>query len=192
MPEGLTRLRPAAATFLTAANVVTFGRLCAVPFTVWLVVRGRLDLAFGLFALAGLSDALDGWLARRGGASALGAVLDPAADKLLLVSMFVTLAAIGVLPDWLAILVVFRDLVVVGGVLILRLLGHPVAIRPLRVSKLSTALQILLVAVALLLRGFGLDTLPGGTAVLAGLVWLVAAVTLASGGAYVLVGLRGR
>ena len=72
-------------------------------------------------------------------------MLDPVADKALLVSVYVTLAAIGVLPDWLAILVVFRDLVIVGGVLMLWVLGQPPAIRPLLVSKLNTALQIALV-----------------------------------------------
>lgn len=189
MPDGTTRFRTGGSTVLvTAANAVTLARLCAVPFTVWLVVRGRYDLAFLLFAGAGLSDALDGWLARRGGASALGAVLDPVADKLLLVSMFVTLAAMRVLPDWLAILVVFRDLVVVGGVLVLRLLGQTVVIRPLTISKSTTALQIVLVAAALLLKGFGLGT----PVLVTALVWLVAAVTLASGGAYVLQALRSR
>ena len=100
---------------------------------------------------------MDGWLARRnGGGNAVGALLDPVADKALLVTMYVTLAAVKVLPDWLAILVVFRDVVIVGGVVVLSLLGQPVLIRPLYVSKLNTALQIVLVAVALLLAGFGL------------------------------------
>ena len=100
---------------------------------------------------------MDGWLARRnGGGNALGALLDPVADKALLVTMYVTLAAVNVLPDWLAILVVFRDVVIVGGVVVLAVLGQPVLIRPLYVSKLNTALQIVLVAVALLLAGFGL------------------------------------
>ena len=81
---------------------------------------------------AGLSDAVDGWLARRSGSrSAVGAILDPIADKLLLVSMYVTLAFMKVLPDWLAILVVFRDLLIVGGVVLLWVLGIPARIRPL-------------------------------------------------------------
>jgi cardiolipin synthase len=86
-----------------------------------------------------------------------------------------------VLPDFLAILVVFRDAVIVGGVLVLAVLGHAVRIRPFLVSKLNTAMQIVLVAVALLLDGFALRA----PVLLGVLVWTVAATTLASGAAYV-------
>ena len=180
----LDSVRPVqrSSAMLTVPNVITFARLCAVPFAVWLVLQGRLDLAFLLFVLAGLSDAVDGWLARRGAASALGALMDPAADKLLLVSMYVTLAAVHVLPDWLAILVVFRDLVIVGGLLVLWVLGQRPAIRPLLVSKVNTGLQILLVGVALLLSGFDL----GAGLLLRVLVWTVAASTLISGATIVI------
>jgi cardiolipin synthase len=102
--------------------------------------------------------------------------------------MYVTLAAVKVLPDWLAILVVFRDAVIVGGVVVLSLLGQAVLMRPLYVSKLNTALQIVLVAVSLLMSGFGLDA----PAVLLALVWLVAASTLGSGAAYVWITARRR
>ena len=134
-------------TLLTLPNVITFARLCAVPLSVWLVMEHQFAQAFFLFVAAGLSDAVDGWLARRnGGGNSVGALLDPVADKALLVTMYVTLAAVKVLPDWLAILVVFRDVVIVGGVVVLSLLGHSVLIRPLYISKLNTALQIVLVA----------------------------------------------
>jgi hypothetical protein len=116
----------------------------------------------------------------------LGAILDPMADKLLLVCVYVTLAAIGVLPDWLAILVVFRDLVIVGGVLVLWVLGQPPAIRPMMLSKLNTALQIALAAVALLLAGFDLRA----DGLLSAMVWTVAGTTLASGAIYVAAALR--
>jgi len=162
-------------------NIITFGRLCAVPFAVWLVLRHHLDWAFGLFALAGVSDAVDGWLARRRGGSALGAMLDPVADKALLVCMFVTLAAMGLLPDWLAILVVFRDVVIIGGLIVMWMLSRPIRIRPLMVSKLNTALQILLVGVVLLLEGFSLQAPRLRTL----LVWSVAVTTLGSGALYV-------
>ncbi|ONH85252.1 CDP-alcohol phosphatidyltransferase [Roseomonas mucosa] len=177
----------------TLPNAITFVRLCAVPATVWLIIQGRFDLAFLLFLGAGLSDALDGWLARVLDArSSLGAVLDPVADKALLVSSYVALAATGVLPDWLAILVVFRDVLIVGGVVMLRMMGMPPRISPSRLSKANTALQILLVAVALLLRGWP-GLLPGAfpLALLALLVPLVAVSTLLSGGAYVLAAARG-
>ena len=179
MPDGALRARRAEVVNLP--NIITFGRLCAVPLAVWLVLRNQLALTFGLFALAGISDGVDGWLARRRGGSALGAMLDPVADKALLVSMFITLAAVGVLPDWLAILVVFRDVLIVGGLLLMWQLAMPVRIRPLAISKLNTALQLLLVGLALLLQGFTLHA-PG---LLAVLTWLVAATTVLSGAAYV-------
>src|SRR5579872_1064477 len=166
---------------VTLANAITLGRLCLVPASVWLVLRDRCLVAFALFVLAGASDAVDGWLARRRGPTAAGALLDPLADKVLLVCMYVTLAAVHILPDWLAILVVFRDVVIVGGVLGLSVLGLPVVIRPLMISKINTVLQILLVAVALLQSGLGY----GNTTPLVVLIWLVTASTLASGAAYV-------
>ncbi len=172
---------------LTLPNLITVARLCAVPATIWVILQGRLDIAFGLFVAAGISDAVDGWLARvRNAQSALGAVLDPVADKALLVSVYVTLAAVGVLPDWLAILVVFRDLIIVGGVLVLWLLGQTPAIRPIFISKLNTALQIALAALALLLAGFGLSA----AWALEVAIWAVAATTLASGAVYVWGALR--
>jgi cardiolipin synthase len=166
----------------TLPNAITFARLCAVPGTIWLIVNHRPDLAFWVFVAAGLSDGIDGWLARvRNARSRLGAVLDPVADKALLVSVYVTLALTGVLPDWLAILVVFRDLVIVGGVLLLYVLHQPPHIKPLMISKANTALQILLAAAALFVAGFGYgEVVPLGL-----LVWVTAAATFASGAAYV-------
>jgi cardiolipin synthase len=167
---------------VTLPNLITLARLCAVPATIWLILHHRLDLAFWVFIGAGISDGVDGWLARVTNArSALGAMLDPVADKALLVSVYVTLAAIGELPDWLAMLVVFRDLLIVGGVLVLWVLGQPPRIRPLLVSKLNTCLQIALAALALLLAGFGLVA----EGLLTALIWAVALTTLASGIAYV-------
>lgn len=174
---------------VTLPNLITLARLCAVPATIWLILHHRLDLAFWVFIGAGISDGVDGWLARVTNArSALGAMLDPVADKALLVSVYVTLAAIGELPDWLAMLVVFRDLLIVGGVVVLYLLGQPPIIQPLWISKLNTALQIALAAGALLLAGYRLDA---GSALEVGVV-LVAATTLASGAAYVVQAARRR
>ncbi len=194
MPEGIERVRTGAADaaasadgrteagLFTLPNAITLARICAVPAAVWLMLQDRLDLAFWVFVGAGVSDAVDGWLARvRNARSTLGAVLDPLADKALLVSVYVTLAAIHVLPSWLAILVVFRDLLIVSGVLMLAVIGAPPRIRPLLISKLNTALQIGLAALALLVEGYDLEL--GG--LLAAMVWLVAASTLVSGAAYV-------
>ncbi|MBI0434142.1 CDP-alcohol phosphatidyltransferase family protein [Roseomonas sp. KE0001] len=183
--EGAAPPRDAGA--LTLPNAITLARLCAVPAAVWLILHARLDIAFYVFAAAGLSDGIDGWLARRTNSrSALGAMLDPVADKALLVCTYVTLAVIGVLPDWLAILVVFRDVLILGGVALLSLLGPPPAIRPLLISKVNTLGQILLAGLALFLHGFGLPA-PG---LLLVACWLVAGLTLASGIAYLLNALR--
>jgi cardiolipin synthase len=102
--------------------------------------------------------------------------------------MYITLAAEAVLPNWLAVLVVFRDLVIVGCVVVLSLLGQSVIIRPLYVSKLNTALQIALVAMSLLLAGFGLSA----PLALTFLAWVVAVTTLSSGAAYVWITVRRR
>jgi cardiolipin synthase len=171
----------------TLPNAITLARLCAVPAAVWLILQHRLDIAFLVFAGAGISDAVDGWLARVMNArSALGAILDPAADKALLVSVYVTLAAIGALPSWLAILVVFRDILIVGGYLVLWLAGLRVHIHPILISKLNTAAQILLAGLTLGLLGFGLSA----PWLLEAMVWIVAATTAGSGAAYVIAAAR--
>jgi cardiolipin synthase len=190
MPDGVNYPpgagKPVSNDVVTLPNILTFGRVCAVPLAIWLVLKYDCAAATILFILAGLTDALDGWLARRRGISALGTLLDPLADKVLLMSMFVTLAAIHLLPMWLAILVVFRDILIVGGILLLRVLGSPVAIRPLLISKLNTAAQIALVAVALAEAGFGFHLPMART----GLILAVSATTMISGAAYVMRGVK--
>ncbi len=148
-----------------------------VPAVIALMLHHRLDLAALVFLLAGVSDALDGWLARRTNArSKLGAMLDPLADKALLVSVYVTAAATGLLPDWLAILVVFRDVVILGGLAMFIALGQRPSIRPLFISKVNTFAQIALAALALFVPGFGLPL----AGLVAALVWVVAATTVLS------------
>jgi cardiolipin synthase len=180
MPDTNATRQPGNA-ILTLPNIISFARLCAVPFTIWLVLHRRFAPATTLFIAAGISDALDGYLARRRGGTTLGAILDPLADKALMVGMFVTLAAIDQLPDWLAMLVVFRDLVIVGGVLLLWMTSHPIAIEPLMIGKLNTTLQIVLIATILGLSALGL----AATALRETLIALVIASTLLSGAAYV-------
>jgi cardiolipin synthase (CMP-forming) len=181
MPDGAPVEPGTTASLVNLANIITFFRLCAVPLAFWLVLDHRIEAAFWLFVAAGLSDALDGWLARRYGGNAVGALMDPVADKALLVTMYITLAAVGVLPAWLAILVVFRDILIVGGFVVLAVLGHAVTIRPLYISKLNTVLQIVLIAISLLQGGFGL----GVRGLVLTLTWGVVLTTLASGAAYV-------
>ncbi len=177
------------AGLFTLPNLITLARLCAVPATVWLMLKQEHAAAFLLFVAAGISDGIDGWLARvRRTRSAVGAVLDPLADKSLLVSMYITLALTGALPDWLAILVVFRDVLIVGGVLVLTWAGARPQIKPILLSKANTVAQIALVASALSMAAYGLPS----AMVTQALVWIVAATTVASGAAYVVGAARRR
>lgn len=135
---------------MTIPNFITIARLLAVPLIVWLMIDDRFVEATVIFILAGISDAADGFIAKRfRAASELGAYLDPVADKALLVSVFVTLGFKGVLPAWLIVLVVSRDLFIIGGMLLAYVLRNPMAVKPLWVSKANTAAQILLVAFVL-------------------------------------------
>lgn len=167
---------------MTIPNFITIARLIGVPLIVWLMIADRFVEATFLFIVAGISDAADGFIAKRFNASSeLGAYLDPVADKALLVSVFVTLGFKGVLPAWLIVLVVSRDLFIIGGMLLAYVLANPMAVRPLAVSKVNTAAQIVLIGFVLGERiGFGMLGPLVDITVLA-----VAALTVASAGAYV-------
>ncbi|MDQ8699411.1 CDP-alcohol phosphatidyltransferase family protein [Hyphomicrobium sp. LHD-15] len=168
-------------------NLITLGRVILVPVVFWLLVSGQTQLAFFAFVLAGVSDAVDGFIAKRFGlATELGAYLDPLADKLLIVSIFVALGVRGALPSWLVIAVVSRDILIIVGVMLSWLLDHPVRISPLVVSKANTAAQIVLAGTVLADDGFGL----GLEIIRIGLVWIVGALTVASLWAYLRAWLR--
>jgi cardiolipin synthase len=135
-----------------------------------------------LFLAAGVSDAVDGYLAKRFNmASELGAYLDPLADKTLIVSIYVTLGIAGKIPLWLVILVVSRDIMIIGAIMLSWLLGSPLKVKPLLVSKLNTVAQIVFACVVLASLGFNLraDNL------IFALIPVVAALTLLSVAAYV-------
>lgn len=163
-------------------NLITLARLLSVPLAVWLIINGFLGAAFWLFILAGISDAVDGYLAKRLNAeTVVGRYLDPLADKALLVSVFIALGSSGYLPSWLVIMVVFRDVLIVSGALLYHTLTQNLTLEPLRVSKLNTAAQIVLVGVVLGQHGLGL---PIGMATEV-MVFVAAATTFISGGVYV-------
>jgi cardiolipin synthase (CMP-forming) len=167
---------------LSIPNLITLGRLLSVPLLVWLILAGELFAAFAVFVAAGVSDGIDGWIAKRWGQrTELGALLDPIADKVLLVAIFVTLGVAGHLPEWVVILAVFRDLLIVGGYVLLRLTATvPFRTKPLGISKVNTGFQIALVSVALARLGLGLEI---GWLVTA-LVYTTGATTVLSGAAY--------
>jgi len=172
---------------LTVPNAITLARVAAVPVLGWLMVEENWVPAFWLFLIAGLSDAVDGIIARFfGQSSRLGQWLDPLADKALLVTAFVALAIVGLVPAWLVILAVGRDVLIVSGVLVTCSRRDVVPIRPLLVSKATTAAQIALIAVALGGPAFDIDVSAASTA----LVWATAALTVASLASYALVWFR--
>jgi cardiolipin synthase (CMP-forming) len=138
-------------------NFITIARIISVPVMIWLIVTRNLDYAFGLFVVAGISDALDGFLARRfHWQTELGAYLDPIADKVMLTSVYASLTFHGYMPIWLGILVVSRDVLIIGAVILAWLLERGMEIRPLLVGKINTGLQILLAAAILAENGFTL------------------------------------
>jgi cardiolipin synthase (CMP-forming) len=165
-------------------NLITVGRLLAVPMAVWLILSDHLALAFWLFLLAAISDGLDGLIARLFRArSSLGAWLDPLADKALLVGSFIAMAAVGLVPLWLAALVLLRDITVILGLgVLLVLLRERLSIQPLWVGKLNTALQLALVALVLAVYGAKLlpeeYVLPAELAVAATTIWSMVAYVM--------------
>ena len=166
---------------MTVPNIITLGRFMLVPMIVWALLTGQVVLAFAVFLFAGVSDGVDGYIARRFDQhSELGAYLDPMADKALLVTTYVMLGYMEVLPLWLVTLVVSRDMLILGGVLLASMLGNPVAMQPLFISKANTAAQIMLAL--LCLGSLALDlSLPIIHAVA---ILCVTVLTLASGFAY--------
>lgn len=167
---------------LNLPNIITMARLLTVPVVVWAIASGQMQIAFLLFLAAGVSDAVDGFLAKRFNmASELGAHLDPLADKALIMSIYVALGIAEAIPRWMVILVVSRDILIIGGVMLSWFLGKPITVRPLLVSKLNTVAQIFFACLILASLGFGFNT---GIVEIAALV-LVAALTLLSIGFYV-------
>ena len=143
----------------TLPNVITFGRLLAVPVAVWLILEERYTAAFWVFIAAGVSDAVDGYIAKRfDSRSRLGALLDPVADKALLTSVYLALALDGPVPGWLVFLVVLRDGLIVTGFLLIRATASSRRFDPIFISKINTLLQIALIGFVLGDFGLGIDT----------------------------------
>ncbi|MBC7908361.1 MAG: CDP-alcohol phosphatidyltransferase family protein [Rhodospirillaceae bacterium] len=167
-------------------NALTILRLLLVPLIIWLMGHGGMGAAFWLFVTAGLTDAVDGAVARLFDAkSKLGTWLDPLADKVLLVSIYVTLAAENHIPLWLVVLVVLRDVLIVLYAVVYVLAGS-FSGSPLFISKINTAAQLMLAALVLAHLGLGW----GGPVLVESFVYVVAATTIASGAAYLMAASR--
>jgi cardiolipin synthase (CMP-forming) len=172
---------------MTIPNLITVARLLCVPALVYAMILGELQLAFGLFLAAGISDAVDGFIARHfNQRSELGTYLDPIADKLLLVSVFVMLTWLAVLPLWFLILVASRDILIVAAVLLSSLMAQPVTVKPILVSKATTAFQIGLALVVLGELAFDLNLSGVGHTLLI----LTSVLTVLSAAAYLIDWLR--
>lgn len=172
---------------MTIPNLITIMRFVLVPAVVLAMLNMRWDWAFAGFLVAGISDGVDGFIARRFNQhSKLGAYLDPMADKVLLVSVFVVMGFIGELPLWLVVTMVSRDALIICAVLLSTVMAHPVEMKPLYVSKANTAAQIVLAAVVLgeLALGLHLDPLRPALILLSGVL------TVASAAAYLVAWLR--
>ncbi|MFN4281490.1 MAG: CDP-alcohol phosphatidyltransferase family protein [Alphaproteobacteria bacterium] len=167
---------------MNVANVISLARLIAVPAIIWAILADEMAAAFWIFVAAGASDAVDGFIARHFRMQTeLGGYLDPLADKALLVSVYLACGHEQYLPYWLVILVVFRDILIVGGVLLLYTLqNRRPQMAPLWISKLNTAMQIVLAA--LVLAGGAFNIPPDR--VIDVLIWIVGATTALSGAAY--------
>ncbi len=146
---------------MSIPNIITLGRILLVPIIVWAIASSQMEIAFAVFIVAGVSDAVDGFLAKRFNmTSELGALLDPLADKALLVSIYIALGIGGAIPRWLVILVVSRDIMIVTAVIVSWLFDKPVAMKPLMVSKLNTGAQVAFAALVLASLSFGFQPVP--------------------------------
>jgi cardiolipin synthase len=169
---------------MTLANMITILRVILVPIFIIYMINNRTLASLVIFSIASFSDALDGFLARvLGQKSNLGSHLDPLADKILLSSAYITLAIFGMIPSWLAVLIISRDVIILLGVLMLYLTHYPVKIHPSMLSKATTCMQVATVFIVLSDGYIELQFLNPYVS------WLTGLLTIASGLQYIRIGL---
>ncbi len=196
MPDGpLRRRRFDDASLVNLANLLTGARLLLVPAVASALIAERFRLALGIFLVCGVTDLLDGLIARRRRQrTAVGFYLDPIADKLLMATSFVVLAIVKVIPGWLTVLVISRDVFILSGSVLVLLLVGSGGVGATRLSKGNTAVQVGTVLYFLAAGAFpGLfpRVVPGGAeGISRAVVWLCAASTLLSGVQYLFLGIR--
>lgn len=175
-------------------NFISFARLLSVPFIVSLVLESQLQVAFFVFLIASVSDLIDGYLARiLKMRTRIGKILDPLADKTLLVALFLVFGHEKYISPWLVTLVVFRDVLIIGGSIVLSLFAKSFQVKPLFISKINTVIQLFFIGVVFASLSFWKESffhMHIG-------VWIhlktfleviVGVTTLLSGGAYVKLG----
>ncbi|OGR03448.1 MAG: CDP-diacylglycerol--glycerol-3-phosphate 3-phosphatidyltransferase [Deltaproteobacteria bacterium RIFOXYD12_FULL_50_9] len=167
-------------------NLITLIRILLIPLLVIFLIEGNMTSAFILFVIVGISDALDGFIARLfNQKTRLGSFLDPIADKLLLTTSYVTLATMHFLPAWLAVLVVSRDVIIMGGIGILLFNKRLIEFKPTFVSKITTCVQLLTVSFFL-----GQDYIKNLSYLEPYLIIITAFFTLLSWLQYIIIGLK--
>lgn len=173
-------------TAINVPNILTLVRILLTPLFVILLLKNLFTMALFVFALAGISDALDGFIARYfNQRTVLGAYLDPLADKLLLLSAYITLAALKGVPSWLAVIVITRDVIIILGIAVLTLTDKPYEIKPSIISKCTTAMQLTTIFFTLLhpdIFRFG--------RIQTALFWITAVLTTVSGLHYIYIGMN--
>jgi len=168
---------------LNLPNFISLGRLLLVPLIIWLISINQMSFAFYCFLIAVISDFLDGLAARiMKNTTVVGTYLDPIADKVLLIGVFITLGILNYFPIWLVLIVVFRDIMILGGGLLLVLSRGAFAVKPLMISKINTCIQMLFVTFVIAQAAFYqfLESINWF------IMYLTAATTVISGIAYVL------
>ncbi len=167
-------------------NILTIFRILLTPLFVIFLIRDMFSFALLVFSIAAVSDALDGLLARVFNQySVLGAYLDPIADKLLLVSAFVSLAVLKIIPPWLTVIVISRDIMIVTGISIFAMTDIPIEMKPSLVSKCTTVAQLFTIILILLD-----PQIPGAHIIKLLLFWITAGLTITSGLHYIYFGLN--
>jgi cardiolipin synthase (CMP-forming) len=178
-PEGINSICCRGNSTMNIPNLLTLLRIILSPVIVILLIQGSFLKALIVFIVAGITDALDGFLARvLHQQTVLGAYLDPIADKALLASSFITLSVLHIIPGWLTVIVISRDFIILLGISVLSIMSIPVKIRPLFVSRVTTALQLITVLSALATR-----CIPGNAYELwlLAIYWATALFTIISG-----------
>lgn len=168
-------------------NVLSIARILITPFFVILIIKKMFFSALLVFTIAGISDALDGIIARYfNQRTVLGSYLDPLADKILLSSAFISLAILKAIPGWLAVIVITRDVLILLGIAMVNIMGKKILIKPSLVSKCTTVFQLTAIFLILLDNQFAIHKL----LILWPLYWITAFFTIISGLHYIITGLK--
>lgn len=173
-------------TTINIPNILTLVRILLTPLLIIFLLKKRFTMALLVFAMAGISDALDGFIARYfNQRTVLGAHLDPLADKLLLLSSYISLAVLKIIPGWLAVVVIARDVIILFGIAVLTITQKPYEIKPSTISKCTTVIQLATIFFILLH--------PDGThfsTFQVSMFWATAVLTIASGLHYIYIGMN--